>query len=605
MRAVVTVVLAISLSLAGCGGGSSGSSASTPASTNSGSSTPPPQMQSSLEMSATRTTVSAYAANLAPLPAAFGVKITNPPSTPFNYQVSSSGAAVASASFSWQSSQSGSLIVNFTGPGQLGAGTYTATVVLSVCIDTACTQPIAGSPAKVSITYVVNPGSQPAASFTVQQGPAAIASPVYTSQTSPMLVDFRIYVTNFPSSGLWLQITQPAGGPITSAAYQPISGPTATIGLTLESPATLGPGFYNASVNFTLCYDAECQDPVAGSPVTEPIDFTVSTTAGVEYTIQNINLAAVSEVGWDSANQELYATTGSGSADPDSLVQINPTTGAVGPVLAFSTPLTQLAISDDGQYAYVASSDVPTVYRVELPALTSDLQIPLGSTGGVPNTVYQMAVAPGASQTLAVSLDEGGGTEYTPGVALFDGASQLPNVLAPLNSLGAPAPIAWGGSASTLYALRNAQANPADLSEIDTVTASASGLALATSWEINPQTDAVETLYYAAGQLYGLDAIVRDASSGATLGEFNVPNGYEIIGLLPDPTNSRVLVLTHDYQNSHLLLLCYDSDSFAMTSVTDLGIDGTNAYPVNMILWGTNGVAFVENGAVSVLAGSF
>ncbi|MDE2138406.1 MAG: hypothetical protein KGJ68_13320 [Gammaproteobacteria bacterium] len=557
-------------------------------------------------MDAAAVNVAAYAANLAPLPVTLTATITNPPNTPLSYRLSNSGSAVAGSSFVWQSSQAGSLTISFPGPAALGAGSFQGSVDLAVCLDAACAQPITASPAHIMVTYVVEPGSQPAASFTVGPGPAQITSPLFTSQTTSILDDFSFYVTDFPSSGLWVQIRQPAGGPITSAALEDVTGPTAVVGLTLKSPATLGPGIYNDSVSFSLCYDSTCQSLVAGSPVTEPIDFTVSASVGIEYTSQTATVPGASSVAWDPANQQLYATTVSGGADPDALLQIDPLSGAVGPSLTLPVALTQLAISGDGQYAYVSSKDQPTIYRVQLPSLVSDLQIPLGSGANGANSVYQMAVAPGANQTLAVSLDSGGSTAYTAGIAVFDGATQRPNLLPPLNSLGEPAPLAWSDSAATLYALRSAPANPAWLSEIDLVNVTTSGLAVGTAFPIDLQTDPLHAIFYAGGRLYGNDATVRDATSGATLGQFAIPDGYQIITLLPDPANSRVFFLTHAMASSHLVLLYYSSVSFAMVSLADLGYDNSGGYPLSMTLWGGNGIAFDYGGdSVVILGGAF
>jgi hypothetical protein len=225
----------------------------------------------------------------------------------------------------------------------LGAGTFQGSVQISVCADAACAQPISGSPATINVIYVINAGAQPPASFTVQQGPAAITSPLFTSQTTAILDDFSFYVTNLPSSGLWLQVTQPANGLVTSAASQAFTGPTAVIGLTLKSPAALGPGLYNSSVSFSLCYDSACADPVPGNPVTEPLVFTVSATAGLEFTSRSISLPGVSALAWDAAQQQLYATTSAGGSPADSLVQVDPASGAVGSALALPVALTQLA----------------------------------------------------------------------------------------------------------------------------------------------------------------------------------------------------------------------------------------------------------------------
>src|SRR6185437_2322690 len=70
------------------------------------------------------------------------------------------------------------------------------------------------------------------------------------------------------------------------------------------------------------------------------------------------------------------------------------------------------------------------------------------------------------------------------------------------------------------------------------------------------------------------------------------------------PPNLRVFILA-DSPRTPLLLLCYDMQSFAMTSVTALDAD-IGGYPLNMTLWGTNGIAFEygEN-TVAVLAGAF
>jgi hypothetical protein len=602
MRFLIATALTAVLVACGGGGSDSGSAATTPPPPPP---PPPPASTASLQMNASGVSVSAYAENLAPQPVTVTATLVNPPTTNLSYKVVTSGTAIASSTFSWQSSQNGSLIINFQSPATLGAGTYTGSVQLSVCADSACTQPINDSPATVTVVYVVNPGSQPPTSFTIQA--SGITSPLFTSQTTPTDLSFYFYVTNFPTSGLWVLVRQPTGGPVTSAAFENVGGPTFAIGATLKSPATLGPGIYTDSLSFSLCYDAACENLVPGSPMTIPLDFTVSATAGIEYSSNPITLPGASSVAWNAANQELYATTLDGGPIPDSLVQVNPTTGTVGPSLALSVTPTQLALSSDGQYAYVASQDEPTIYRVALPSLTADLQIPLGSGQNGTNTVYQMAVAPGAPHTLAVSFDSGGSTEYTSGIAVFDDAAQRTNVLGPLNSFGSPAPIAWGDTASTLFALRIAQSSgPTWLSELDSVSVTASGLALASAFPVNLETDPLNAFRYAAGRLYGNDAIVRDASTGATLGQFAIPSGYQVITLMPDPANSRVVFLTHDGSSSHLVLLCYDAASFAMTSLADLGYDNSGGYGITLTLWGTNGLAFDYGGdQVMVLAGAF
>ena len=604
MRWIMAVALAVIL--AACGGGSSDGSSADPSSSLASDPPPTSKSSSSVSLPGSQITVSAYANNLAPLPAAVPVSILNPPPSEFTYQVRASGVAVTSADFSWQSSESGTLTINFPSPGTLGPGTYQGSVQLSVCADAACLQPIGGSPATLSVYYVVYPGTQPPASFTLSQGPGGIVSPLYTSQTTEILDNLSLYVTNPPSSGLWVRVTQPSSGYVIGVALEPYSGPTAVIGLSLKSPAALGSGIFNGSVSFDVCYDAQCQNPVPGGPVVEPLSFMVSLSAGLEYSIRNVALTGVSDVAWNSSDQHLYAATVSGGGtNSPSLVKVDPTAGSVESSLAFPVDLYHVAISDDGQYGYVSSRDQPTVYRVEIPSLTSDLQIPLGSMQMGPNTVYQMQVAPGNSQALAVSFSEGGGTEYSAGVAIFDGAVQRPNVLPPLPDFGTPASIAWGASASVLYAVRYTPALPTDLRELDIANVDASGLSVGTAFQI-ALSDPLGPVWYAAGRVYGTDGIVRDASTNATLGSFVIPDSYQLITLVPDVANARIFVLAHASTSSHLILFCYDAVSFAMRSVTDLGYDSTPAYPVSLVTWGTDGIAFTSSeNTLVVLSGTF
>ncbi len=466
-------------------------------------------------------------------------------------------------------------------------------------MDVSCQQPVNGSPATVSVSYTVNPGSRPATSFTVS--PIGTASPYYTSQTTPIQIGFDLYVTNLPSSGLWLQVLQPHGGFITSLSFVPVTGPTASVALTLKSPATLGAGIYSSSFSINLCYDAQCQNLVPGGPVNEPLAFIVSLTAGQEYIEQTVALPGASDLAWDSQNQQLYATTAGGSTVPNSLTQVNPLTGTVGPSLSFPVALAHIAVSDDGSYAYLSSPNQSTVYRVELPSLVSDLQISLGAGDVGTNSVYQMQVAPGMPQTIAISTREG--SEYTSGVVIFDGAVQRPTVLGPIKPLGTSADIAWGETNSTLYALRYAPAAPSDLFELDTVSVDANGLDLESTVPLST-LDPVQKIFYANGRIYGLDGIARDAASGATIGQFTIPANYQVITMLPDAANTRVFVLAHATESSHLFLFCFDSSSFALRSLADLGFDKSGGYPLTLILWGTDGIAFDYDGdSIMVLSG--
>ena len=104
---------------------------------------------------------------------------------------------------------------------------------------------------------------------------------------------------------------------------------------------------------------------------------------------------------------------------------------------------------------------------------------------------------------------------------------------------------------------------------------------------------------------YDIFGHVLDVASGAALGQFTLPFNDFTVALLPDPTHGRVFVLQPNEEDGHLLLLNYDASTFALQSVIDFGIEGSDgALTTHMILWGSNGIAFNLNG-VQILSGTF
>jgi len=88
----------------------------------------------------------------------------------------------------------------------------------------------------------------------------------------------------------------------------------------------------------------------------------------------------------------------------NSVVSIDPVSGAIGqPIFVGSEP-GKLVISDDGQYLYVSLAAAAAVRRVDLVAQTADLQFALGTDSFFGSTyVDDMAVMPGNAHTIAVS----------------------------------------------------------------------------------------------------------------------------------------------------------------------------------------------------------
>lgn len=487
---------ASALLLSGCGGGgtaagtassggssgTSGSTGSSGSSGSSGSTTPAP----SLSIVQTPVNVSGQTGNPAPASVSIPFTVANPPSgNNLNAVATLSGDNIAGASTSWQSAGAGTLTISFIAPAYLGAGNFTETVTLNVCSDSACTKPISGAPATITVKYSVTGSALPPATFYFPTPNAYFATT--TSVTTPETTTFTINFSNVPPAGLYLTLSQPQGGLISSVTYTEY-GDTAgdtvvTLNLTLASPASLGSGYFKSAVFLQACYDAACFDPVSNQ-ITVPILYEISLTQGLEYSLAASSLGGLSDVAYGVANQQLYVTSRSGypPGAQGAVSQIDPASGNVVATTMINDDLTNIAVSDDGVLLYASSAVNPVVYRLNPLGLQSDISIPLGSVTEppatvVPNIAAQLAVAPGAAHTLAVSLVPSENSNEPPGILVFDDATARAQSIPQLGRFASADALAWGATANTLYASRFAYQGP-QAQEIDTLQVDASGLSI-------------------------------------------------------------------------------------------------------------------------------
>lgn len=275
-----------------------------------------------------------------------------------------------------------------------------------------------------------------------------------------------------------------------------------------------------------VCYDKACQHQLAGSPTTEPISYTVFLTEGQEYSLRTVNAGGISDLAYDTVGQRLYVSALSGyqSGFSGAVTQVDPLTGNTGTQISLADDLFGIASSDDGSFLYVGSLTNPVVHRLKIPSLTTDLDIDLASAGdpnAVPgaHVVSELAVAPGAPHTLAVSLGRG---VSAAGTVIFDDAVARSQSLAPIGYYSAPDAFVWGTSAALLYVSRYSEEIPLER-DIASVTVGSSGLTIANSVSIDPSKYAFGETFYGAGRAYDIYGRVVDTSSGAALGQFNLP----------------------------------------------------------------------------------
>jgi len=611
IRFVAVILMALGLAACGGGGGSttggSGSSAGSgtggSAGSSGGSVTPPPAPSMTFD----KTSVSIQAdtsSNASPVDTV-NVTVSNPPASGLYFLLTPSGKAVSGAKVVWQSATTAQLTVGVWAPGQLGAGTYAGSVRLSLCTDSACAHQISGSPMDVAVSYAVTGSALPTTTLFF----TSIASQFEaTTADSAPTATFQLSVANLPVDGLYVRVHSPGGaGIVASASFQQedLISATDAFGIfkfTLANPASLGSGIYTGSLQFDVCFDANCNHHVAPSPFTEPLDYTVLLSEGREYTRRSIAIPASTDLAWNPADQQLYVTSMTGPAvNGGAITQVDAASGSVGTITPLGEDLSSIAISDDGQYAYVGSLNGAKVRRLSLPAMATDFTLSFGTDSmGDAIGAGELAVAPGNPQTVAIALKEARGI-YSRGIQIFDGSVARANQVVPMDYYEEGSSIAWGGSASVLYAFRSVYPPPS--MEIDTLDADSNGLSQGTVVPL--QNEPVGKLVYAGGRLFGTDGAVRDAVTGTVLGRFRMPEGYQITAVLPDVANGRAFVMTRQPLQSRRMLLCFDLSSFALRSLAIAGGSESVISSTSLIPWGANGLAFVTGTELIAMSGSF
>ena len=86
------------------------------------------------------------------------------------------------------------------------------------------------------------------------------------------------------------------------------------------------------------------------------------------------------DIVWDPANQQFYLSVASGNGtNANTIMVLNPQTATLSSATSTNGGAGKLAVSSDDTYIYAGLNSLGSVQRYTLPALQSDIAIPLGS----------------------------------------------------------------------------------------------------------------------------------------------------------------------------------------------------------------------------------
>jgi IPT/TIG domain len=294
---------------------------------------------------------------------------------------------------------------------------------------------------------------------------------------------------------------------------------------------------------------------------------------------------------WDASRSRIYAALPGTTTNGNSLVAIDPLTGATtAPVYVGSDPKL-LALSSDASHLWVSLDGANAIQRVTLPNLTPDSRIDLPpSRYNARQIALAMQAAPANPDTVAVIL---GNYDFsspdTGGVAIYDGAVQRSTTIA--GSDPDMTWLQWGPDDRTLYGQ-----NGADTSfDFYVMNVDASGVRMGTDYGYVFPNFFIQSHYdRATGRVYADDGRVFDPSTGTLAGAFNLRDFVLTYACIPDPVEPIVIFLGRDMSqfssNSGVTLRAFDKNTYRQLG--NLLIPDATGAPRNLIRWGRAGVAF-------------
>lgn len=290
------------------------------------------------------------------------------------------------------------------------------------------------------------------------------------------------------------------------------------------------------------------------------------------------------DLAYDETRGLLYASVpGSAAEYGNSVVAIDPLTGAVTKSVSVGSNPSPLAITDNGQYLYVGLGGAPKVVRVALSTFTVDLEISVPGDGFLGSAYAEKIVPiPGLPRTVAVSTRYSGVSPRNAGTILFDDA--VPRTARGPGHTGSNR-ITRGLDASRIYGYNNETTEfgfrsvivaPDGLHE-ETVK---SGLVSGFGSDIE----------YSGGFVYATTGEVVDVAAMQKKG--TIPASGVV---RPDAANARV-----HFANGNTI------STYHYTSFTGIGTfsDAALAGHSRLVRWGTDGLALGGGSTVVLLRGS-
>ena len=361
------------------------------------------------------------------------------------------------------------------------------------------------------------------------------------------------------------------------------------------------PTTYQSDMGLRVTFDPSVVNTVGAIPVTvvNPTPGGGSSTSYPLIGYRSLPLTA-SALTVDPVGGLLYAAIpATASQNPNTIIPINPATGAMMTPIAVAAGPRALAVSHDGSELYVASAGVLQRINLKTLAIEKTFNLPVDSTYGQ-TYVQEMHVVPGSPESIVVELfanvdpaedgvalyNDSGLVNWIPGLSLVNGG----------NSIFWLDSFTFTSSPSIIYGLPVAPTGGTFFAEVQVGASGLSRIAGGVvSGQLPQQSGSIvrsdgALLYTNSGQVW-------DPATEKLLGTYLAANGSPLFytaSVIPDPANGHTYFLDGGElytQYQSLNIDVYDHASYALVgTVPFLSIYSPDA--VDLVRWGSNGFAF-------------
>ncbi len=278
------------------------------------------------------------------------------------------------------------------------------------------------------------------------------------------------------------------------------------------------------------------------------------------------------EIAYDPVRQQIFV-----SGSDDSVAVVNPDSGRIVRTIPLARTTGKLALSTDAHFLYVSISNGTALARVTLESNAPDLVFGLGESAfGNAYRLKDFAAVPGLAGSVVAGMWSD--SDHYGRVAAYDDGVMRPG--SPTDSSGADF-LEFGSDASVVYANGRSLLGGRRYRVLQLQSAGLVEVAYSEAVPFN-----IGDFKFDAGLLYGMTGDLYEPALATSAGRFDGLGSGTIVE--PRISEDRVYALSRYGQTWRLL--SFDGRTRQLISSTELNdIVGT---PVNLIRWGSNGLAF-------------